>query len=128
MNWNECSSSIKPITFGIPQGSILGPLLFIIYINDIVKCSNVLKFILFADDTNLFHSDSDFQQLILTVNIELQKLSVWLKANKLSLNVTKTHYILFGRKHIPPNSNTQLYIDYQIIDKTAVNGHFKGVN
>ena len=118
VNWNECSSSIKPIHFGIPQGSILGPLLFIIYINDIVKCSNVLKFILFADDTNLFHSDSDFQQLILTVNIELQKLSVWLKANKLSLNVTKTHYILFGRKHIPPNSNTQLYIDYQIIDKT----------
>ena len=56
-------SSLKPITHGVPQGSFLGPLLFILYINDIVNCSKYLIFILFADDTNIFFSSTDIQQL-----------------------------------------------------------------
>ena len=68
------------ITSGVPQGSILGPLLFIIYINDIVSFSKILKFMLFADDTYLFHSDSNIYNLVSTLNCELSKLSVWFHA------------------------------------------------
>ena len=82
---------------------LLGPLLFILYINDIANCSEVLRFILFADDTNRFHSDRvtdrDEGNLINAVNIELQYLSDWFRANKLSLNIKKTKFILFGSKH-----------------------------
>ena len=76
----------------MPQGSIHGPLLFIIYLNDIQNCSNLFKFIIFADDTNLFVSDKNLVDLVISVNVELQKLSMWFKANKLSLNVKKTNY------------------------------------
>jgi len=67
----------------VPQGSILGPLLFIIYVNDIINCSETLKFILFADDTNLFYSTKDANDLILTVDSELSKLYNWFCFNKL---------------------------------------------
>jgi Reverse transcriptase (RNA-dependent DNA polymerase) len=96
----------------VPQGSILGPLLFLIYINDIVNCSKILKFILFADDTNLFHSHKDAFELMKSINIELSKLSDWFRANKLSLNVKKTNYILFGKKRLPNfDQNFELIID-----------------
>ena len=100
---NNTMSTISDISLGVPQGSVLGPLLFIIYINDIVNSSKLLSFILFADDTNLVYSHSDLLQLITTVNCELVKLDDWFKANKLSLNINKTHYILFGskRKELP---------------------------
>ena len=97
---NNTSSHVMQVTCGIPQGSILGPLMFILYINDLMHCSNILKFILFADDTNLFFSHKNINTLTTTMNTELAKLSDWFKANKLSLNVMKTNYIFFGnRKH-----------------------------
>jgi Reverse transcriptase (RNA-dependent DNA polymerase) len=95
------SSDMQNITYGVPQGSILGPLLFILYINDIAHCSMILQPFLFADDTTLLNSDKDFDKLINVTNIELVKLSNWFRANKLSLNVNKTNYILFGSKHLP---------------------------
>ena len=90
------------VTFncGVPQGSILGPLLFILYINDIAKCSEILRLILFADDTNIFYSNSDTSEIENVVNTELCKLSTWFKANKLSLNATKTNFIIFGYKKV----------------------------
>jgi hypothetical protein len=97
---NGVSSGLKPIDFGVPQGSILGPLLFILYINDISACSDILNFILFADDTNLFYSNKDIRELVMIVNNELLKLSEWLRANKLSLNANKTSFIMFGNKRI----------------------------
>ena len=80
------------------QGSILGPLLFILYVNDICNCSNLFKFILFADDTNIFYSSESATNFVEIVNCELAKLAEWFRANKLSLNVNKTHFILFGNK------------------------------
>lgn len=104
VNFNNTNSNMMTITTGVPQGSILGPLLFILYVNDMSNCSNILNLLLFADDTNIFHSDKDICQLMNTVNNELDKLSHWFKCNKLSLNIKKTNYILFGNKYIPPVS------------------------
>jgi len=78
---------------GVPQGSILGPLLFLIYINDIVKSSTLLTYVLFADDTNIFYSHKCLNTLINTLNHELVKVSIWFKCNKLSLNLEKTCFI-----------------------------------
>ena len=83
------------VNCGVPQGSILGPLLFIIYINDIVNISNILQIILFADDTNIFVSGPNINELCRSVNVELTKLSRWFKLNKLSLNIKKTNFIVF---------------------------------
>ena len=83
----EGKTDLERITCGVPQGSILGPLLFLIYVNDLNKASKVLNSILFADDTNLFYSHRDINTLFKIVNDELTKLDQWFKANKLSLNV-----------------------------------------
>ena len=98
---DECASTLLNVTCGVPQGSILGPKLFILYINDICNASTSLKFILFADDTNVFYSGVDIQTMCECISRELDKLHVWLSVNKLSLNVDKTNFILFGnRKNI----------------------------
>ena len=81
------------ITCGVPQGSILGPLLFILYINDIENVSDNLNPILFADDTILFHAHTCFNTLIEEVNIEIKKISTWFHTNKLSLNTKKSNFI-----------------------------------
>ena len=110
VQFNNCTSSKKSIEYGVPQGSILGPLLFILYINDIVNVSKVLRFILFADDTNILYSNRNLSQLVHVVNCELDLLSTWFKANKLSLNVKKTNFMLFGHKNYSINI-TDISID-----------------
>ena len=116
---NGVSSSLKPINCGVPHSSILGPMLFILYINDIVNCSNIWKFLLFADDTNLFYKNRDLLDLERVVNVELRvsKLSVWFKANKLSLNVKKTNFILFWCKNIP--TPLKLVLNGAILEQVA---------
>ena len=95
------NSEYQTLTCGVPQGSVLGPLLFLLYVNDICNCSSILEFHLFADDTNVFLSDTNIQKLELNLNIELGKVGHWLNANKLSLNIEKTSFVIFH----PPQKN-----------------------
>ena len=87
------------VTCGVPQGSILGPLLFLLYVNDLHHVSKVLNPMMFADDTNLFSSHSDVNILFEKKNKELTNVSNWFNANKLSLNVKKEEVFFFSTIH-----------------------------
>ena len=102
------------ILCGVLQGSVLRPKLFIMYINDICNVSNLLKFILFADDTNIFRSGSDLNVLCGEISKELDKLNVWFNVNKLSLNVVKTNYMVCGKDR---NQDSVLTIQGNVIEK-----------
>ena len=92
---NGEASQLKDITCGVPQGSVLGPLLFLIYINDLPNISKVFQFFLFADDTNIYYEAESPDKLELVINKELKKLHSWLVVNRLSLNMDKTNFIMF---------------------------------
>ena len=83
------------VSCGVPQGSVLGLLLFLLYINDIQHCSRKLEFFLFAVDTNVLCSHENFKTLELIVNVELNNLFDWLTANKLTLNRKKSNFVIF---------------------------------
>ena len=87
-------SSLKTITCGVPQGSTLGPLLFLLYINDLPKSSKKLTFRIFADDTNMFYSSKDPEQLQSVINEELGKVLKFCAANILSINFKNTNYMI----------------------------------
>ena len=104
-------SSRMHIGTGVPQGSILGPVLFLVYINDIYKCSTI-NLLCFADDTTAYMSGPNVNDLTAEVNVQLKKLYDWFCCNKLSLNVNKTYYTLFR----PPSNvhvdiNNKLFIN-----------------
>ena len=92
------------------QGSILGPVLFLIYINDLPSVSTLFMPILFADDTNLFCTGQNLDDLVQKINIEMGNIYYWVKANKLSLNVDKTNFMLFTPKHFS-RSMGNIYIN-----------------
>ena len=93
--YNSVKSTDRPITCGVPQGSVLGPLLFILYINDICNTSDIITFCLFADDTSLLYTDKNVDLAVQNLNLELRKITTWLLANKLCINVLKSNYIIF---------------------------------
>ena len=95
--FNGKISGIRDVTCGVPQVSILDPPLYILYINEFTKVSDKLFHVLFADDTNVFLNCKNMNMLIDTIQQESSKLYVWLLANKLSLNLSKTHFMVFHR-------------------------------
>ena len=97
---NGSSSSTKTLNIGIPQGSILGPLYFIIYNNDLPKVSNILSTTLFADDTNFSISNNCYETMKSTLNEELVKINEWTAANGLTINTNKTELLLFSNRHV----------------------------
>ena len=115
VSYNSSKSTTENVTCGVPQGSILGPLLFILYMNDISYTSSLLNTILFADDTTVFYSHEDMSILCRTVNSEIKEVSNWFKANKLSLNAKKTNLMYLGTcmqtKKMAGNNNYDIYLD-----------------
>ena len=125
-------SSVRTLPTGVPQGSILGPLLFLIYMKDISNSISLFKFILFADDTNLF-SIIEYTLLTHSSNVnelldnELANINEWLTVNRLSLNLTKTKYMIFHpiQKDISSQVPTVIINGVQI--EKAHNFNFLGV-
>ena len=95
---NGVESELRELNHGVPQGSVLGPLLFLIYINDLNRCISNSKVYHFADDTNLLHINSCFKKLQKNLNYDLKRLTHWLDSNMISLNCTKTELIYFRKK------------------------------
>jgi hypothetical protein len=136
---NNVMSDSTDITCGVPQGSILGPTLFLIYINDISKVSDILNFVLFADDTNAFKAGADIDTLIHDMNKELESVNLWFKSNQLTLNLKKTHFMIFSRRHVETSNkificNTEIekvsctvFLGVYIDDKLAWKRHMEHV-
>ena len=131
VEYNETASSKGNITCGVPQGSILGPLLFLLYVNDLSKASTLVFSILFADDTNMFLTGKDPNILVKTMSQEMNHVVDWLKLNKLSLNLSKTHFIIFRRKGAKVCLTEDLTIDkvnINMVDSTKFLGVFMDQN
>ena len=125
VSYNGVQSNTKSIKCGVPQGSILGPLLFLLYINDLQNVCQYSLPILFADDTNLFFNSKDITKLNFMLSEELSNISKWLKVNRLSLNINKTKYMLFTKKRYI-SDQIKIEIDKTPISKTNVS-KFLGV-
>ena len=92
---NGHTSEYLNISCGVPQGSVLGPLLFLIYIIDLPNVTRHLRFYLFADDTNIYFEGKDLETLQKIMKRELRHVKKWLEANKLALNIEKTNFVVF---------------------------------
>ena len=119
VNINDQESDMVNVVCGVPQGSIIGPKLFILYISDICNTSSLLKFILFADDTTIFWSGSDLNELSRHMSNELVKFSIWFAINKLSLSVAKTNFMVFSNH--TKTSNVTVYINDTNVEMVYVN-------
>ena len=95
VQYNGVCPQKMTVECGVPQGSILGPLLFYYMLNNTCNVSKILQFVLFADDTNLFYTHKNLQCLTQQVNKELNRLSYWFSSNKSSINLEKTYFIIF---------------------------------
>ncbi len=114
--FNHKKSSMGNVNIGVPQGSILGPLLFLLYLNDLSNTSTKLSFIQFADDTSIFIKGKSVSNMCKLMNSEIKHVSEWLKNNMLTLNVSKTNYMIMasqGKKF--NNEECEITIDEVLI-------------
>ena len=105
------SSSYQTMKCGVPQGSILGPLFFLLYINDLPNVSQLTETLLFADDTSIFCSHPNVDHLLSIMNLELVKFATWMKSNKLSVNLKKSNFVVFRSKRKRINSDISMSLD-----------------
>ena len=136
---NGTKSSLAEVEFGVPQGSILGPLLFLLFINDLPYATN-LYIKLFADDTFLCAQNKNFASLQREVNTELDKVFVWLASNKLTLNIKKSKFMLITNKQNIPDFCVKMndspleicksykYLGVVIDDKLKWDAHIKYIS
>ena len=103
---------------GVPQGSVLGPLLFLIYINDLPNTSKLFSFCLFADDTNIYCESDDLTLLTRKVKKERKNVKLWLDSNKLALNIGKSNFVLFHSSQMKLTANIRLKVGKQDIQRT----------
>jgi hypothetical protein len=126
VSFNNVDSNYLLIKCGVPQGSILGPLLFILYINDIMYISKSLVPIIFADDTNIFLKGKNVHDIIQRLNSDMGYIFSWLNTNKLSLNTEKTHFMIFKSRNRQLGAMSPLLINGKEISQ-VVSTKFLGV-
>ena len=107
---NGAVSTTQPISCGVPQGSILGPLLFTLYVNDLSSVAVHSKVVLYADDTAIFVSGKNIEDIQGKLSSDLERISAWLYANKLTLNANKTKTMLFGTNQRLARLDTELSV------------------
>ena len=123
MSLENVTSDSMDISYGVPQGSILGPLLFTLYINDLPSVTKTCNVILYADDTAIIYSDKQKAQIEKHLNNDMEIVKTWLDENKLTLNVMKTKSMLIGNKKL---LNEADYLDVRLdMDSIEQVGEFK---
>ena len=121
VKFNDYNSDRKHITHGVPQGSIFGPLLFIIYINDFPRALDLLFSILFADDTSVFINGTNYNKVIDILNQELKREDLWLKAITLNGQLILKKYTMFHRTRIKDDHHPIIIDGYPITYKKKHN-------
>ena len=118
---NGKKSKNREVTCGIPQGSCLGPLLFILYLNDFERCLKYSKANIYADDTNITIASNDKEKLVADAQAELHNITEWMRVNKLSPNPSKTEYMIIGHpmKAKGANAPTGLELDSKEIKRVS---------
>ena len=111
-------STLLPITCGVPQGSVLGPLLFILYINDLARCCLLGKISIFADDTAIYFECSYIDELSIVGSTIMTDLDRWFNANLLTLNTDKSFFCVFRKRTKIPNIPEKITFNGKSINRT----------